>query len=66
MHQPLLAFTHSKSMTSLKLAADVPLQQLTVNLNFNLFCMNNVPFTTGNKHVVNDCHVCGCQYFPMF
>jgi len=41
-------------MTSLKLAADAPLQQLTLTLKPNFFYTNDALFATGNKRTAND------------
>ena len=41
-------------MTSLKLLAGAPMHELTLTLNPNFCCTNDVPFAAGNKHTAND------------
>jgi len=49
MHRPI-GVQNRKSMTSLKLVGDTPLQQLTLtSLTLISFCENTAPFATGNK-----------------
>jgi len=41
-------------MTSLKLLAGAPMHELTLTLNPNFCCTNDLPFAAGNKHTAND------------
>ena len=51
-YRPIGRYRHSKrnkSMTCLKLVADTTLRQLTLAVNTNFFCTNNVPFARTHR-----------------